>query len=54
MSANAILSDRDVNAPLGDDVVKDASSKTAGPTKSLDYHRQMLQSKLSEDGYACL
>ena len=50
MSTNAILSDRDINAPINDDA-KDASSKPAGPTKSLDYHRQMLQSKLSENSY---
>lgn len=48
MSSNmdSILADRDVNAS--------APQQGAEPTKeikSMDYHRQMLQSKLAEDQY---
>ncbi|KAI9843473.1 MAG: hypothetical protein M1837_006319 [Sclerophora amabilis] len=45
MPSNAILSDRDTNAPLGSSDVKDGK-----PTmNSMDYHRQVLQSKINED-----
>ncbi|KAI9760203.1 MAG: hypothetical protein M4579_001819 [Chaenotheca gracillima] len=46
MSAPSVLSDRDTNAPLG------ATSDIKGgkpDINSMDYHRQMLQSKLKEE-----
>ncbi|KAI9791950.1 MAG: hypothetical protein M1816_003219 [Peltula sp. TS41687] len=55
-NSNSILSDRDINAPItstsGETHQQDASTttiKASGPAKSLDYHRQMLQSKLNGD-----
>lgn len=39
-----VLNAKDANAPL-----KDASAK--GDTKSMEYHRQVLQSKMAEQQY---
>ncbi|KAI9887809.1 MAG: hypothetical protein M1823_000331 [Watsoniomyces obsoletus] len=59
MSTTPILSDRDINAPVGtttSNEAKDGSSNTnninkpgASSSSTLEYHRQVLQSKLSDD-----
>ena len=50
---NQVLATRDVNAPDGSSPAAEEGEKpaAAGGPKSLDYHRQMLQSKLSDGSY---
>lgn len=48
MSGNPVLSDRDVNAPVmtGTEV---SVGEVKAVSKSLDYHRQMLQSRINDE-----
>jgi hypothetical protein len=47
MSANA-LSTKDVNAPMVVPISQDSAAKPN--VKSMEYHRQVLQSKIAEQG----
>jgi hypothetical protein len=53
MSSN-VLADRDINAPVAS---VDANAKPAdgkADVKSMEYHRQVLQSKLDEGQYVLI
>lgn len=45
MSSNKILGDRDVNAALAD------AQPLGKDVKSMEYHRQVFQSRMAQDGY---
>jgi hypothetical protein len=49
MSSN-VLADKDINAPA----TNGAPAEGAKDVKSMEYHRQVLQSKLNEDQYVLL
>lgn len=56
MSADSILSDRDVNAPLNGNGTEDAKGVAASaPAKTLEYHRQRLNEEkyVSDCALAC-
>ncbi|KYK61616.1 hypothetical protein DCS_02759 [Drechmeria coniospora] len=45
MSSSTVLADKDVNAPVADTMQQDMSKDV----KSMEYHRQVFQSKIAED-----
>ncbi len=49
MSSNNILADKDINAPTNIEIHNKDGGK--GDVKSMEYHRQILQSKLDEGQY---
>jgi hypothetical protein len=48
MSAK-VLGDKDVNAPLGGDQQQQQATAGGKDVKSMEYHRQMFQSKVHEE-----
>ncbi len=48
MSSN-VLADRDINAPAA----QTQSGSQKPDIKSMEYHRQVLQSRLNEEQYVC-
>ncbi len=48
-STTPVLSSRDPNAPVSSTTDAGADDGTKGGVKSMEYHRQVLQSRLKDD-----